>query len=185
VGGIDEALGELDPVGDREARARLGALFGQIHATVERLQTRYPRDQILRDTLARLDQLGLPPSTADAKRILERLDEWKSSHPGPTTGAPRGALRRIDPFPATGAKWEDITITFLSDVRVQISIGDTTESRNYAEMGFADRRTSNPNSAWALMRDLAESGSIQRPREFKILLKSRSGRWDSNPRCPA
>jgi hypothetical protein len=40
------------------------------------------------------------------------------------------------PFPQAD-KWEDIEILFLSDHRVEITLGTQTETRNYEEMGFA------------------------------------------------
>lgn len=54
-------------------------------------------------------------------------------------------------------KWEDIEILFLSDDRVQIVRGGKRcETLNYAEFGFEDGRTGNPNQAWILLRQLAE-----------------------------
>jgi hypothetical protein len=52
--------------------------------------------------------------------------------------------------------WEDIEITFLSDERVQIRSGKSLETRNYAEFGFQDGRSQNPNRAWETLRRLAE-----------------------------
>ena len=48
---------------------------------------------------------------------------------------------------ADAATWEGIEITFLSDERVQIHIGKTHETRNYAEFGFQDNKSKNPNRA--------------------------------------
>jgi len=61
------------------------------------------------------------------------------------------------------ASWEDIEITFTSDERVQIHIGKSTETRNYAEMGFADDRDGKPSKAWVTLRNLAlERGVLRR-----------------------
>jgi hypothetical protein len=60
------------------------------------------------------------------------------------------------------AKWEDIEISFLSDERVQIRNGPQPETRNYAELGFEDRRNGKPNRAWLMLRDLAEMRGIIR-----------------------
>ena len=53
---------------------------------------------------------------------------------------------------ADAATWEGIEITFLSDERVQIHIGKTHETRNYAEFGFQDNKSKNPNRAWETLR---------------------------------
>jgi hypothetical protein len=37
-------------------------------------------------------------------------------------------------------QWGDIEVIFLSDERVQIKIGAESETRNYAEMGFASKK---------------------------------------------
>jgi hypothetical protein len=54
--------------------------------------------------------------------------------------------------------WDAVEVWFLSDERVQIRAGALTESRNYAEWGFEDRRTHKPNLAWILLRTMAEQG---------------------------
>ena len=64
--------------------------------------------------------------------------------------------------PAPG--WGDIEIWFLSDFKVQVRVRDRTCAQNYAEMGFADRRSKHgeprPNRAWHTLRNLAESRGI-------------------------
>ena len=57
---------------------------------------------------------------------------------------------------ADTAPWRAIEILFLSDERVQIHSGTGTETRNYAELGFADRRGGKPNRAWLTFRAMAE-----------------------------
>jgi len=59
-----------------------------------------------------------------------------------------------------GISWEDIKIAFLSDERVQVELGSQGETRNYAEMGFADRRSGKPNQAWGLVRALAVARGV-------------------------
>lgn len=54
-------------------------------------------------------------------------------------------------------KWEDVEIQFLSDERVQVRVGDKTETRNYAEMKFMDKRNGKPNQSWIILRNLAEA----------------------------
>jgi hypothetical protein len=64
--------------------------------------------------------------------------------------------------PVAGGKWEEIEISFISDERVQIRRGKKTQTLNYAEFGFADGRSGNPNQAWPVLRRLAERhGSIE------------------------
>jgi len=58
--------------------------------------------------------------------------------------------------------WEHIEIMFLSDERVQIRIGKSIETRNYAEFGFQDGRNQNPNRAWETLRRLAELRGVIR-----------------------
>jgi hypothetical protein len=56
--------------------------------------------------------------------------------------------------------WNNIEISFLSDERVQIRDGTTTETRNYGDFGFEDRRNGKPNRAWVMLRALAEKGGV-------------------------
>jgi hypothetical protein len=66
------------------------------------------------------------------------------------------------------AAWEAIEIEFLSDERVQIRNGANSETRNYAEFGFADGRNENPNQAWKILRALAAEGVIRNEREVGL-----------------
>jgi len=70
--------------------------------------------------------------------------------------SPKGVPR---PFPQAD-KWEDIEILFLSDERVQITLGTQTETRNYAEMGFASKQNGKPVLAWAVFRAIAERRGV-------------------------
>jgi hypothetical protein len=62
--------------------------------------------------------------------------------------------------------WAAIEVLFLSDERVQIRNGAHTETRNYAELGFADRRVvrgnTKPNVAWVALCAMAEQNGIVR-----------------------
>lgn len=82
-----------------------------------------------------------------------------------------GQLRRFEPFPTPGgATWKDVSMTFISDHRVQIDVVDVRQTRNYAEMGLEDRRGGGgkPALAWTLLKELAESGGgIAKPDDFK------------------
>ena len=59
---------------------------------------------------------------------------------------------------AGAATWGAVEIVFLSDKRVQIRNGTNSETLNYAEFGFEDGRTGNPNHAWETLCALAEQG---------------------------
>jgi hypothetical protein len=78
-------------------------------------------------------------------------------------GSPRAA-EGIGGQRQRAAKWEDIEICFLSEYRVQIRNGTNTESGNYDELGFADRRAKRgdpkPNQAWVTLRAMAEQNGI-------------------------
>jgi hypothetical protein len=56
------------------------------------------------------------------------------------------------------SKWEDIEIEFLSDDRVQVWTGGKPETRNFAEMGFMDKRDEKPKKSWIILRNLAQQG---------------------------
>jgi hypothetical protein len=63
--------------------------------------------------------------------------------------------------PAT-ANWDGVEIQFLSDERVQVRRGTTTQTFNYAEFGFEDSRNGKPNRAWLVLRILAELRGVIR-----------------------
>ncbi len=60
--------------------------------------------------------------------------------------------------------WESIEITFLSELKVQITTPEGTYPQNYAEMGFADGRakgmSNKPKSAWLVLRALAKLNGV-------------------------
>jgi hypothetical protein len=61
-----------------------------------------------------------------------------------------------------GNNWQAVEITFLSEFRIQIRNGARNETLSYAEFGFSDGRTGNPNQAWAMLLTLAKRrGSIR------------------------
>jgi hypothetical protein len=77
------------------------------------------------------------------------------------------ALAGAAPDNATSeGDWNRIGISFLSDERVQIRNGTNTETCNYGELGFADRRAKRgkpkPNQAWVTLRAMAEQNGIIR-----------------------
>jgi len=70
--------------------------------------------------------------------------------------------RNSEPAPAGGQQtdWENITITFLSDERVEVEALGGRETRNYAEMGFQDKRSGKPNQGWGVLRALAQTKGV-------------------------
>ena len=104
-----------------------------------------------------------PPATSALKtleiRLREMLDLAIRTRPG--------KVRRVDQFPTpAGAVWKDVSIVFIGDHRVQITVLKVTQTRNHAEMGFQDRRGGGgkPDSAWECLKLIADSeGKIERP----------------------
>ena len=83
-------------------------------------------------------------------------EDGRSKVSGPDRSLP------IPRYSGTGTdQWQNIEIVFLSDLRVQIRINSKqSEPTTYAELGFADGRTENPNKAWVALRSLAENHGV-------------------------
>jgi hypothetical protein len=104
-------------------------------------------EQSMDEPRERADGGGVEGKYEDA--LLEvAAAEVKRLPPEPQADEP------TDP-PRTVSRWEEIEVRFLSNHRVQITIGGSTETRNYAEFGFEDGRTQKPNLAWVTLRSLA------------------------------
>jgi hypothetical protein len=102
------------------------------------------------------------PSDSAIDVLEMRLREMLALAPGMHHKRVEG----VSPFPTpAGALWKDVTITFTSDHRVDITVFEIRDARNYAEMGFEDRRGGGkPDSAWACLILLAKgAGKIERP----------------------
>ncbi len=96
----------------------------------------------------------------EVQRAFERSPEWQEfqgillevADTQASGQEAQGQLeaRTSEPAPAGGQKidWENITITFLSDERVEVEVLGRRENRNYAEMGFQDVRSGKPNQGW-------------------------------------
>jgi hypothetical protein len=69
--------------------------------------------------------------------------------------------RSLHSLRASFQKWEDVTISFLTDDLVRIEIGQFLCKLTFVEMGFKDnRRGDRPDSRWAILRELAAVGEI-------------------------
>lgn len=65
---------------------------------------------------------------------------------------------QIIPFQTTpGTKWEQISIRFISDEEVKITVKGQSRTIHFSEMGFKDRRKGGqPTKLWLILRLLAE-----------------------------
>ena len=178
---FDRQMSEFQRLTDESSRlwlqlnetiAFIGPFSNDVKRLLERLPLR-PEWDIYRQAVGHLDVstrgswTDPPPDSALGTlemRLREMLDLAARVQPG--------QVRRFEPFPTPdGATWKDVSITFLSDHRVQIAVLSVTEPRNYAEMGFADNRSAKrqkPTAAWLCLDRLAQNaGIIKRPSEFK------------------
>ena len=72
----------------------------------------------------------------------------------------RAVLRVLPRVVDNRPLWAQINITFISDHRVQIVVGESRENANYGELGFAEARNGNPKAAWETLRTLAERNGV-------------------------
>jgi len=60
-----------------------------------------------------------------------------------------------------GTRWEDITLMFVNDEHIKISVAGKVHDTGFADMGFVDSRSDTPNMQWHLLRLLAvKNGSL-------------------------
>ena len=110
---------------------------------------------------AQSDVAGIITPDASAEGVAE---------PNTPAETPKGSIiGAANPQP-DAYKWEDIEICFLSDERVQITMGTQTETRNYAEMGFGSKKNGTPVLAWNTLRTMAEAGG-------RIAVAADSSKW--------
>ncbi len=92
----------------------------------------------------------------DVEDLAETLNK-ELAEEKPTPSAPKAERVQAD--------WKDLTITFLSDNRVQMKIGDRMlSSCNCEELqdaGFWDRHAQRPTKAWDALRLLAEGNGTR------------------------
>ena len=98
------------------------------------------------------------------KRLPHWEVEWLEGH---DQEAKRPSV--VQPFPTpAGASWGEVRLRFTSDFQVQIWVRDESGTRNFAEMGFEDRRGTGdkPTMGWQLLKQFAECGGVLPPFEF-------------------
>jgi hypothetical protein len=154
-----------------ETVAFTGPFSNDVSLLLERLPLE-PKWDLYRRALGKLDVRQRsswtdPPENSALDTLEMRLREMLDL----ATPTQRKQVRRVDPFPTPdGALWKDVTIAFISDHRVQITVLGVTEPRSYADMGFEDRRGGGgkPDLAWVCLRSLAElAGVIERRVHFE------------------
>ena len=65
---------------------------------------------------------------------------------------------KVIPFPTpSGATWNELEISFIDRVTVNLTIRDKTKKVTYAEMGFKDGRAGKPSNGWAFLKELAKN----------------------------
>ena len=83
--------------------------------------------------------------------------------------------RGADDSGSVPATWQDVTIEFTSDERIQVKAATWSLTENYEGMGFENRTSGKPNLAWGTLRTLAENnGSIDVPLKLRKTLEKRA-----------
>ena len=90
--------------------------------------------------------------------------EDKASHARPRHKGSAGNGKRT----LRARTWGDIRVNFVE--RVQITVGVETETRNYEEMGFGNKKDGKPVLAWETLRALAATGGV-------VMIASDSRKW--------
>ncbi len=177
---LDRQRSELQKLNDESTRLWLQltetiAFIGPFSHDVALLLERLPlkpewdvyRQAVKRPAVGDRGSWTDPPTNSALEtlemRLREMLDLAVRTQPG--------QVRRFEPFPTpVGTTWKDVSITFISEHRVQIAVLSVTQTRNFAEMGFGDQRCSGgkPSSAWACLSLFAAgAGRIERPDHFQ------------------
>lgn len=115
------------------------------------------------ETAERQDRLR----EAVIREMQERAEQETQKQPQPEAAPQEPAVP-----PRT---WQDVSITFLSDERVEVRCGDEVSTLNYAELGFEDGRNGAPDTAWRVLRELAgNNGVLPKPRQWPRRASARS-----------
>jgi hypothetical protein len=170
----------------KRRRATLTRQIKKLQAPVDLLKKTLPRFAFSLRSALKLMLLSAPPAadrlvqqinsiplvTGGMGDIVEMRDDLMAVELGlmellKLLGSPesRQGLRLSLP---KQTPWDQITIEFLSEhVFTVVAPGFQKIPLNYADAGFEDKRTGKhragkPNTAWELLRILAEHGSVQR-----------------------
>jgi hypothetical protein len=114
---------------------------------------------------------GELPRLAAAEPPAEEQELERRTTYGPLTSAEDmarlkalgGKPQEEPPKPEIEATdWADIEILFLSDHRIQVRSGSHSETYNWGDFGFVDRRSNKPDSHWGILRALARLNGVLR-----------------------
>ncbi len=144
---------------ENERRVLVGELQHVLNLTpIDSPQLREVREEIERLELLTNPHLGMQRSYEDLVSLQQRLAELRNDRPGGNKLVP-ASFSTPD-----SAIWSDVNIRFLSDHRIQVTVLERSKAFNYAEAGFENRKTQNPNLAWNLLLQFARrNGRMERP----------------------
>jgi len=113
--------------------------------------------------------------------VMETLDLITNDKPLPrwveNVTFKQSLLKEIHIFSSSlaipeGIKWENVSITFISNESVEIRAGLPLGVMNFIELGFKDRRTDKPDYKWEILKVLARNSGLISWKE-----KSASSKW--------
>lgn len=108
------------------------------------------------------EEVSMFQRDANSRPLQKATPASEPRHVGTTDASPKNH------FTFAVQDWQDVEIRFVSDERIQLTAGKQTETRNYAEFGFEDRRSEKPKLAWVTLRTLAQkNGTLGRPSNGK------------------
>jgi hypothetical protein len=143
---------------DQQATAANHRLFLDLLELDELRTDRSPLAVGQRDKGGIMREVCEASATYCSRRGREALNQEAETLPKLEFESEQGTQKASGSLGALGevSTWEELEIRFLSDERVQLTVGVYTETRNYAELGFEDGRNHKPNLAWETLRSLAE-----------------------------
>jgi hypothetical protein len=115
------------------------------------------RDELVIQSLTAKDREVAGIAPVEVSLPLDSGHERTSYSPAPGKLVPVEQEAAANGSGQQALKWEAVEIIFTSDQRVQYFVeGGTSETLNYADMGFKDGRSGKENKAWDMMRELAK-----------------------------
>lgn len=85
-----------------------------------------------------------------------------------STPQKQGKTKDVIHFPTPpGTQWHEVKISFIDNENVKISARDVTEKKNYAEMGFKDKKTCKPVKSWEILLSFSENQYLMYPHNIK------------------